>query len=194
MHFLVTVDAHLLHARVVDAADPARAVSRVGFFAALRDDPAARAALTALVHNAPFPGLCLETPPLATATADLPAELVLVRSDALLAEPQDASPFVPQLRDDQAVCTFRNLGGDALLVVPHPAHVERAGHLAEFVRTASPAVIDTFWASLGAAVLEEAARRPSPVWVSTAGLGVAWLHARLDSRPKYYRHRPYVTP
>lgn len=194
MQFLVTVDAHLLHARVVAAADPARAVSRAGFFAALRDDPAARAALTALVHNAPFPGLCLETPPLSAATAALPAELVLVRSDALLAERQDASPFAPQLRADRAVCTFRNLGGDALLVVPHPAHAERAAHLAEFVRHAAPALVDTFWATLGAAVLDEAARRTSPLWVSTAGLGVAWLHARLDSRPKYYRHRPYVTP
>jgi hypothetical protein len=31
-----------------------------------------------------------------------------------------------------------------------------------------------------------------PVWLSTAGLGVYWLHIRLDSRPKYYRHRPYA--
>ena len=30
-----------------------------------------------------------------------------------------------------------------------------------------------------------------PIWLSTAGHGVAWLHVRLDSRPKYYLHAPY---
>jgi hypothetical protein len=30
-----------------------------------------------------------------------------------------------------------------------------------------------------------------PVWLSTAGAGVAWLHVRLDDRPKYYGHGPY---
>ena len=30
-----------------------------------------------------------------------------------------------------------------------------------------------------------------PVWLSTAGMGVSWLHLRLDSQPKYYRHGPY---
>ncbi len=32
----------------------------------------------------------------------------------------------------------------------------------------------------------------SPLWLSTAGMGVSWLHLRLDSRPKYYRHRAYA--
>jgi hypothetical protein len=32
----------------------------------------------------------------------------------------------------------------------------------------------------------------TPVWLSTAGAGVAWLHVRLDDRPKYYSHRPYT--
>ena len=30
-----------------------------------------------------------------------------------------------------------------------------------------------------------------PVWLSTAGGGVAWLHVRLDDRPKYYSYAPY---
>jgi uncharacterized protein DUF6940 len=28
-------------------------------------------------------------------------------------------------------------------------------------------------------------------WVSTAGMGVPWLHVRLDTRPTYYRHAAY---
>ena len=30
-----------------------------------------------------------------------------------------------------------------------------------------------------------------PVWLSTAGAGVSWLHVRLDDRPKYYGYAPY---
>jgi hypothetical protein len=30
-----------------------------------------------------------------------------------------------------------------------------------------------------------------PVWLSTAGAGVAWLHVRLDDRPKYYGFDEY---
>jgi hypothetical protein len=30
-----------------------------------------------------------------------------------------------------------------------------------------------------------------PVWLSTAGAGVAWLHIRLDDRPKYYGYTPF---
>jgi hypothetical protein len=31
----------------------------------------------------------------------------------------------------------------------------------------------------------------SPVWLSTSGLGVYWLHVRLDTHPKYYQYQPY---
>jgi hypothetical protein len=30
-----------------------------------------------------------------------------------------------------------------------------------------------------------------PLWLSTAGTGIFWLHVRLDSRPKYYTYQPY---
>jgi hypothetical protein len=33
----------------------------------------------------------------------------------------------------------------------------------------------------------------APVWLSTAGAGVSWLHVRLDDRPKYYAFTPYKT-
>jgi len=33
--------------------------------------------------------------------------------------------------------------------------------------------------------------RGDRLWISTAGLGVTWLHVRIDSSPKYYTHAPY---
>ncbi len=31
----------------------------------------------------------------------------------------------------------------------------------------------------------------APRWLNTSGLGVPWLHVRIDSRPKYITYRPY---
>lgn len=39
--------------------------------------------------------------------------------------------------------------------------------------------------------LEDEQQAPAVVWLSTCGTGVAWLHIRLDSRPKYYTYTPY---
>jgi hypothetical protein len=52
--------------------------------------------------------------------------------------------------------------------------------------------ISAVWQAVGDALLARVAA--DPVWLSTAGLGVSWLHVRLDSRPKYYRHVPYKLP
>jgi len=75
------------------------------------------------------------------------------------------------------------------------------GHLANFVRGAPDVQIAKLW-NLVAETLEEqlmggagaavaGAAIDRPLWWSTAGTGVAWLHFRLDSRPKYYQYRPY---
>ena len=85
---------------------------------------------------------------------------------------------------------FSNLGRDAILIVPCLKTVPSAyGHLAAFVREAPEAQRHALWQLVGEAM----ARRigPKPVWLSTAGAGVSWLHVRLDDRPKYYRFGPY---
>jgi len=46
-----------------------------------------------------------------------------------------------------------------------------------------------FWKLVGGAM--ERRLGPRPVWLSTAGGGVAWLHVRLDDRPKYYGYAQY---
>ena len=64
------------------------------------------------------------------------------------------------------------------------------GHVAAFVRHAPEAQRQSLWQAVGDAM----ARRISakPVWLSTAGGGISWLHVRLDDRPKYYAFAPYT--
>jgi hypothetical protein len=112
-------------------------------------------------------------------------------SSPLLAElPPNGAPFAEHFRGDRDVVTFESLGRDALLVAPCPETGARNfAHLASFIATASQARKDSLWKAVGEALEKRLGERPT--WLSTAGLGVAWLHVRLDSRPKYYRHAPY---
>src|SRR5438445_13888132 len=57
------------------------------------------------------------------------------------------------------------------------------------MRKAPATQIDQLWSAIKQAVDSHLSERP--IWLSTAGLGVSWLHIRTDSRPNYYRHKPY---
>ena len=94
--------------------------------------------------------------------------------------------------------SFRNLSGDAFLIVPKPIPRDKNdsfyGHLAAFARGAPGPQLDAFWKQVATQYLQELSlNRNKPLWLSTCGTGVAWLHVRLDSRPKYYSHSPFKT-
>jgi len=133
-----------------------------------------------------------EHPPLTTGSFDDEAEFVLIESSTLASLQADPTAFEPQFAraPNREVLTLPNLGGDALLVVPSPAGpAEAYPHLAAFVRNASGTQALALWRAVGEVVRKNLS--PTPRWLSTAGLGVSWLHVRLDSRPKYYRYLPY---
>jgi hypothetical protein len=131
-----------------------------------------------------------ECPPVRTASLSRPFECVFLASPSLAGMRPEPEVFAQHFRPDRSVVTFANLGGDAVLVAPCPAGDGRDfSHLARFVRTAAPEQQDALWKSVGEAMTARVGT--VPVWLSTAGHGVAWLHVRLDSTPKYYRHDAY---
>lgn len=158
-----------------------------------QDDEGFRTFFNALLAEAPFSAYRWETPPVTVATVDRPFEFVLVDTPGLdrLA---DAAAFAAQFgraHGGELVAAFENLGGDAFLIVPRPAGSTAAyGHLAAFARCAPAAQIHALWQTVGQALAQRLTERP--VWLSTAGMGVPWLHVRLDSRPKYYAFREYA--
>ena len=142
-----------------------------------------------LLAEAPYAAFRWEMPALTTETLGKPFEFVLLDSPSL-ARRVDRAAFAEHFSPKWPVVTFGNLGGDAVLVVPCPVAGDEAyGHLAAFARLAPAAQVDMLWGVVGTAT----ARRVSaiPVWLSTAGAGVSWLHVRLDDRPKYYGYGPY---
>ncbi len=191
-HFESTTSGGVIRGRVTkDGA----VVTRADALAAMADDASFRSAWTAFLRDAPFRAFFLETPPTTRAHQHLPFELVLIDAPPLAVVRADETSFASELvrAPQHDVLTFPNLGGDAVLVVPAPRGPNEAyAHLAAFVRLAPPDQVDATFVALARAI--EASLDAQPLWVSTAGLGVAWLHLRLDSRPKYYRYAVYKSP
>ena len=130
--------------------------------------------------------------PLTSATLDDDAEFVLIEAPVLAGMPVERAPFARYFEEapDEEVIVFPNLGGDAVLVVPCPRGPdEHYPHLAAFLRGADKEQVRALWRKTAEEMLRSIGERP--VWLSTAGGGVAWLHIRLDSRPKYYSYAPY---
>ena len=148
---------------------------------------------TTLLANSPFSAYRWETPGLRQATIDSHFEFVLLDSPRFASRITDASTYSGYFVDDDlnhGIVVFPNLSGDATLIVPSPrTDTDAYGHLAAFLRCAPHTQIDTFWRMIGETVASAVARKP--VWLSTAGGGVAWLHVRIDSHPKYYGYVPY---
>jgi len=131
-----------------------------------------------------------------TSAADSAFEWMVLHSPAVARLEPDSRPFREQLRGAVDVAIFDNLGRDAVLVAPvQGGDGERSAHLVEFLRTAGARRRAALWKAVGAALTDWFHQRPEDiVWLSTSGLGVSWLHVRLDSRPKYITWRPYREP
>jgi len=169
--------------------------SHKGWIAALRNEADARRALTDVLRSVPFDAYLWETPAVSPGDDGGDAEMALTERAALARSPAGPSAFAAAFRvADRPIATFANLGGDAMLVSPHPAQAPGSAHLASFVRGAPDGVVDALWIAVSNAVSEWLATRRYPVWVSTSGLAVPWLHVRLDRVPKYYAYRAYTPP
>lgn len=158
------------------------------------DDAFCEAFSNALIDK-PLAACFWETPPLSGDTVDTAFECVLKTAPMLARQRADPTPFAAQFRaaPEGQVIAFGNLGGDADLIVPRDrmAGADHA-HLVSFLRTAPADQIRDLWrhVALAARPWLEQGRK---CWISTSGLGVSWLHVRVDARPKYYSHAPYRT-
>ncbi|MEJ2139259.1 MAG: hypothetical protein P8Y61_07395 [Gammaproteobacteria bacterium] len=145
-----------------------------------------------LLGNSGFNAIFWEHPPLTRARLGNPVEFVVLDAPALADCRPDRISFAghfAEATDDIAV--FASLGGDARLVAPCPLNPESGyAHLTAFLRNAPAEQIRALWQQTGRAV--SGLLGSEPIWLSTSGLGIGWLHIRLDSRPKYYQHRPYT--
>ncbi len=146
-----------------------------------------------ILADSPFEAFFWELPPMTQNTLQQDFEFVLVNSPSLTRIRASKSAFQEHFdrHPNESILSFPNLSGDAQLIVPTPqSSLQNYAHLANVVRYVPDSQTDELWRKIGEqyqSILEQ--KRPR--WLSTAGLGVSWLHIRIDSRPKYYRFREY---
>lgn len=151
-----------------------------------------------VLAEAPFDAFRWETPGISRESLEQGFEFVLLDASHFLKRKTDFQTYARYFSqaDREQNVAFKNLSGDATLVTPVPQMQEHSvaagiyGHLASFVRAASSDQVTDLWrlvAETAMACLQEQKR----IWISTAGGGVAWLHVRIDSSPKYYGYVEY---
>lgn len=152
-------------------------------------------ALTRALTDMPLEAMLFETPPVTRTSAEYTNfEFVVHDAPPLYDATPDTSAFFPQHADKacDGFAVFPNLGKDATLVSPCPSADnpdDDAVHLVKYLRNAGAHNARKLWSTVAQAVQRQLSEQP--LWVSTNGYGVSWLHVRLDSSPKYYSYRPY---
>jgi len=133
-----------------------------------------------------------ENKPMMENNLDDEYECNIVNSDFLAAVSPDAETFRQYFDVSKNVVTFPNLANDAELIVPCPKKDNASyTHIGNFVRNADETQIDDLWRITGIETLQSIDSKPK--WLSTSGLGVFWLHIRIDTIPKYYQTTKYKT-
>ncbi|MEM0991771.1 MAG: hypothetical protein AAF847_05525 [Bacteroidota bacterium] len=160
------------------------------FAQSLQQIPKFRQFFNELLQNSAYEGFFWETPAITLPQLDSNFEFVLVQSSHLPRIKANPSAFQKHLEGAGKIRVFSNLRGDAQLIVPKKMGENSCyAHLASFVRHAPDSQVDEFWKQVG--ITYEDHIGGQPIWLSTHGLGVPWLHLRIDTYPKYYHHKPY---
>ncbi len=146
--------------------------------------------LTDVLRESPYAGYFWEVKPVMENRLDEDFEFVLVNAEIFTQLQPEKEDFEQYFERGKSVVAFPNLGRDAQLIAPtNIVEDECYTHLATFVRNAPEGQVEQFWKRVGEEY--EAAIDDTPHWLSTSGLGVYWLHVRVDTRPKYYQYKPY---
>jgi len=150
------------------------------------------------LKNANMDGYFWEVKPISPANLDGYFEYALIQTDKFEDVQADRKPFIKYLNKCRRLSTmFKNLSGDATLVIPCDKDPEgppsdKYAHLASFVRKADmEQVRDVFMRAFS--IVSTMVAEGAKVYVSTHGLGVHWVHIRLEKTPKYYTYKDYAS-
>ena len=177
----------------IGVSDGDRLVSVQSVLNALQTEPRVGSWFGACLAALPWRAFYWECPALNAVALRNAFECVAFKAPSLMgltAEPDAFRAHLDAAPPGSLVAVFPNLSGDAVLVTPAGEMTRRD------IRISPP-----FCAPRRKRKSRRSFRRwplrrcahagKDPSGVSTAGDRVAWLHGRVDTWPKYYRHAPY---
>lgn len=138
-----------------------------------------------------FKAFFWEHPGLTMQTIVRPYECILQKSENFDSRIINERAFKDYLHTSNYVEDFLNLGKNARLVIPtKQSNAEVYKHLGSFIFHAESLQIQALFNRIGTVVQQEIEKQ-AMIWLNTAGMGVIWLHVRMDTKPKYYRTKNY---
>ena len=136
-----------------------------------------------ILEKSRFDAYRLETPGVNLTSLNQRFEFVLINCPALIGVVDEDSFSEFFTEEKIGAVSFPNLGKNAQLIVPCPiARPEVYTHLASFCRKAPVAQKHNLFKLAAGYLKENISDKPS--WFSTAGMGVSWLHLRIEQKPK----------
>lgn len=162
--------------------------------------------LTKIIQTSSYKGVFFETKGVTSTNASTKIfEFVLINAPELASfaeQEPDSYTFAEYFNKQQCInqkycCQFTNLGGDATLIAPRQVSEKSTkvfSHLKAFINDANEEQIVDIWKVTAQTYLNmlQTRSKTKPIWFSTSGMGIAWLHFRLDDRPKYYQYKPFA--
>lgn len=138
-------------------------------------------------------GCFWEHPRLNESTVDQTYECVITQTDAFSKRMANFMPFSRAISPGKRISVFPNLTGEALLIVPNQSEETNFNgrDMISFLQTAPEELVHNLWKTIGQQTAKAIEAKASFQYLSTHGLGVLWLHVRLELGPKYYHHRSY---
>lgn len=107
----------------------------------------------------------------------------------------DSGPFAKHLADIAIAGTcagnFPNKKKDAILIIPGAKKDIDYKNISQFTINAPQEQQQKLWQEVANRLSKELEKNEAPKWLSTHGLGVHYLHVRIDNHPKYYHFEQY---
>ena len=150
-----------------------------------------------ILKNSPYNSYYFQTPNIRSLND--PIEFVLIKSETLHKKTADWTKYKEYMKRkprNRTSLSFDNLSGNTKLVVPFNKKENiKYGHLKDFILNASKEEIRDILLKVGEEVenyKNNSITNEKPLFLSTHGDGVPWLHFRIESSPIYYLYKPYV--
>lgn len=148
--------------------------------------------LTKTIQSVSFKSFFFEMPPINSSLMSRQFEFVIIDAPEFENKSAEPSDFKEHMQKGKKVVSFENLRKDAILVVPCGTKASGFMDLNSFLTNATKSQIISFWKEVAKNLLFKVENNPDKkIWCSTSGLGVSWLHFRIDNKPKYYKYQDF---
>lgn len=140
-------------------------------------------------------GIFFECIPVSFKTLKTTFRFVIITTNLFKNIQPNSQPFQSYFNGKSLTTSFLGKSGDVLLVVPQPMNNVSEityTHLYNFIKYGSPEYFKNVFAECIKLLCETMQEnKNTKYWLSTSGLGVSWLHFRIDTIPKYYNYEEY---